>query len=355
MVWSLLYGLTRNTLGVMLLRIRGDTAKDIEILVLRHQLAVLRRQVTRPALQPADRVLLAALSRMMPRARWGTFVVTPATLLRWHRELVARRWTYPRKTPGRPPVRREIRELVLRLAAENPMWGHRRIQGELIGLGYQVGAATVWRILRRAGVDPAPRRADASWSTFLRAQATGVLACDFFTVDTIFFQRIYVFFVVEIASRRVHMLGATRHPTGAWVTQRARDLLMDLDERAHGFRFLIRDRDTKFTDAFDTVFAAAGIRVLRAPPQTPKANAFAERWILSVRRECTDRLLIFSQRHLEAVLKIYTGHFNGHRPHRSLAQRPPAPPPETIATGDNLTVHRTRLLGGLINEYRNAA
>jgi putative transposase len=355
MVWSLLYGLTRNARGVMLLRIRGDAAKDIEILVLRHQLALLRRQVNRPALEPADRVLLAALSRLLPRAHWNTFMVTPATLLRWHRELVTRKWTYPRKTAGRPPIRAEIRNLVLRLAAENPSWGHRRIHGELIGLGYRVGTATVWRILHQAGVSPAPRRVDASWTGFLRAQAAGVLACDFFTVDTVFFQRIYVFFLVEIASRRVHILGATRHPTGAWVAQQARNLLMDLDERAQSFHFLIRDRDTKFTDAFDAVFGAANIRILRTPPQTPKASAFAERWILSVRRECTDRLLIFSERHLESVLKIYQGHFNGHRPHRSLAQRPPAPPPETIPTSDNHTIHRSRLLGGLINEYRNAA
>ncbi|WP_290109083.1 integrase core domain-containing protein [Actinomadura sp. DC4] len=339
----------------MLLRIRGDAAKDTEILVLRHQLAVLRRQVNRPALEPADRALLAASSRLLPRVRWNAFVVTPATLLRWHRELIARKWAYPHKTPGRPPIRAEIRQLVLRLAAENPSWGHRRIQGELLGLGYRVGAATVWRILHQAGVDPAPRRTDTSWITFLRAQAAGVLACDFFTVDTVFLQRIYVFFVVEIASRRVHVLGVNRHPTGAWVTQQARNLLMDLDERAQGFRFLIRDRDTKFTNAFDTVFTAADIRVLRTPPQAPKANAFAERWILSVRRECTDRLLIFSQRHLEAVRKIYEGHFNGRRPHRSLAQRPPAPPPQMISTDDNVTIHGTRLLGGLINEYRNAA
>jgi hypothetical protein len=187
----------------------------------------------------------------------------------------------------------------------------------------------------------------------LRAQAAGVLACDFFTVDTVLLERVYVFFVVEISTRRVHLLGATRHPTGAWVTQQARNLLMDLDERAQRFRFLIRDRDTKFTSAFDAAFAAAGITVLRTPPQTPKANAFAERWILSVRRECTDRLLIFSQRHLETVLKIYVGHFNGHRPHRSLAQRPPAPPPQAIPIGGNVTVHRAQLLGGLINEYRN--
>jgi putative transposase len=213
----------------------------------------------------------------------------------------------------------------------------------------------VWRILHQAGVDPAPQRADASWSTFLRAQASGVLACDFLTVNTVLLQQIYVFFVVEIATRRVHLLGTTRHPTGAWVTQQARNLLIDLDERAQQFRFLIRDRDSKFTDAFDAVLTAAGIRVVRTPPRTPQANAFAERWILSVRRECTDRLLILSQRHLEAVLKIYADHFNGHRPHRSLAQRPPASPPEMISVSDDFTVHRTQLLGGLINEYHDAA
>jgi len=171
MVWSLLHALTRNTLGLMLLRVRGDTAKDVELLVLRHQVAVLRRQVNRPTLEPADRVILAALSRLLPRARWGSFFVTPATVLRWHRDLLARKWTYPRTSPGRQSVRLEIRELVLRLARENPTWGHRRIQGELIGQGYPVGVATVWRILHRAGVDPAPRRADACWRTFLRANA----------------------------------------------------------------------------------------------------------------------------------------------------------------------------------------
>ncbi|WP_420497735.1 integrase core domain-containing protein [Parafrankia soli] len=354
MVWSLLYALTRNALGLMLLRVRGGTAKEVELLVLRHQVAVLRRQVHRPALEPADRVILAALSRLLPRARWGSFFVTPATVLRWHRDLLARQRTYPRKTPGRPPARREIRELVLRLARENPTWGHRRIQGELVGLGYPVGVATVWRILHRAGVDPAPRRADTSWRTFLRAQASGLLACDFFTVDTVFLQRIYVFFVVEHATRHVHVLGVTKHPTAAWVTQRARNLLMDLEERSHRFRFLIRDRDTQFTASFDAVFAGAGIDVVRTPPQAPRANAIAERWVGTVRRECTDRLLIVSERHLTSVLGSYAEHFNTHRPHRSLGQHPPESPP-VLAPTSNSTVRRTRILGGLINEYRNAA
>jgi hypothetical protein len=298
---------------------------------------------------------LAALSRMLPRARWSAFMVTPATLLRWHRDLIARRWTYPRKTPGRPRADREIRDLVLRLATENPTWGHRRIHGELTGLGYNVAPATVWRILRRADLDPAPRRADASWTTFLRAQASGVLACDFFTVDTVFLQRIYVFFVMEIATRHIHLLGTTRHPTGAWVTQQARNLLMDLGER--GTRFSGSSSETETQNSPTPSMRSSpqpASRCCAPPPRHHGRNAFAERWILTVRRECTDRMLIYSQPHLQAVLKIYTNHFNSHRPYRSLAQRPPDPPPPTTARGD-ANVRRTQLLGGLINEYRNAA
>jgi putative transposase len=351
---SLVYLLLRQVLQMLTQLARDGGAKDVELLVLRHQVAVLRRQVHRPALEPADRVVLAALSRLLPRPRWSAFFVTPATLLRWHRELLARRWTYPHARPGRPRIDKQVRDLVLRLAAENPSWGHRRIQGELVGLGHQIAASTVWNILHRAGIDPAPRRSGPTWKQFLTAQAQAMLACDFFTVDTVLLQRIYVLFFVQIATRQVHVVGVTAHPTGAWVAQQARNLLMDLDGRCAGLRFLLRDRDSKFTAAFDAVFTAVDIGVIRTPPQAPRANSFAERWVGTVRRECTDRMLIVGERHLAAVLSEYTAHYNGHRPHRSLNQRPPKRPVDVVEATSG-RVRRRPILGGLINEYSQAA
>ena len=223
---------------------------------------------------------------------------------------------------------------MLRLAAENPTWGHRRVQGELAGLGYQIAASTVWKILHQAGVDPAPRRAGPTWQQFLTAQAHTILACDFFTVDTVFLKRIYVLFFIELATRQVHVVGVTAHPTGAWVAQQARNLLMDLDQRADGLRFLLRDRDAKFTAAFDTVFTAAGIDGLKTPPQAPRANAFAERWVGTVRRECTDRMLIAGERHLASVLTstprttTATGHIaRSANDHPAPPQTSPTSPP----------------------------
>jgi transposase InsO family protein len=254
--------------------------------VLRHGLAILRRQVARPALRSADRTFLAAASRLLPRKRWSSVFVTPDTLMRWHRQLVARRWTYPTPRAGRPPIGGEIRELVLRLARENRRWGYQRIAGELRALGFSVAATTIRKLLREAGLGPAGQRAGVSWREFIRGQAASMLACDFFTVDTVFATRLYVLFFIKLGSRRVHITGCTQHPSDAWVTQQARQLSWSLADRASPPRFLIHDRDAKFTGAFDEVFRSEGIEIIRTPIQAPQANAFAERFVGTVRREC---------------------------------------------------------------------
>ena len=272
-------------------------------------------------------MLLAVLARLLPRARWQMFLVTPATLLRWHRELVARRWTYPPTGRRRRTLPRTTVDLVLRLARENPRWGYMRIVGEARKLGVVVSATAVRAILRQRGLGPAPRRRGPSWVEFLRAQAAGTLATDFFTVETITLTRLYVLFFVEVDRRRVHLAGITAHPTGVWVTQAARNLLIGVGERSDLFRFLVRDRDTKFTGCFDEVFAGAGIEVVKIPPRAPRANAYAERWVRTVRAECLDWILICNERQLRRVLTAYLAHFNMARPHRGLGLDIPVPAP----------------------------
>jgi hypothetical protein len=317
----LLYLTVIRVFGWLQLLSRGQASKDAEILVLRHELAVLRRQVTRPRLD-------------------------------WHRRLIQRRWTYPSQ-PGRPPASKEIRDLVLRLARENPSWGYRRVHGELSRLGHHLSAATVRRILRTTR-RPARPTQDTSWRVFLRAQANGLLACDFFHVDTIFLRRLYVLFVMEVATRHVHVLGVTAHPDGAWTAQQARNLMMDLGDRTEAFRFIIRDRDAKFTTAFDEIFASEGLKITMTPPRTPRANCYAERWIRTARAECTDWMLIYDERHLRSVLGTYADHYNRHRPHQSRNQRPPDQETQTAAPL-NLPVRRRKVLGGVISEYYQAA
>jgi putative transposase len=351
----LIYQMFTTLLGWIVLRTRSKATKEIEILVLRHQLAVLQRRTPRPPMSRIDRALIAAFARLLPTPRRLGLLVTPATILRWHRQLVSRHWTTTPTGPGRPAIPAGLRALVIRLATENPTWGYRRIHGELAGLGHQIGASTVWAILHRAGIDPSPRRAGPTWPQFLRAQAQGILACDLFHLDTITLHRLYAFFVIEHASRRVHILGVTAHPTGAWLTQLARNLCMDLDDAGHRFRFLIRDRDAKFTAAFDAVFTASDIRILRTPVRAPRANAIAERFVGSIRRELLDRILIINQRHAATVLDEYQHHYNSHRPHRTLGQAAPLRPLPQRTTSGTHTVRRRDRLGGLLHEYQQVA
>jgi transposase len=262
---KLIYEMFTKLLSWIALHARSDTPNEIEILVLRHQLAVLQRRTPRPRISWSDRAIIAALARLLPACRRRGLLVTPATILRWHRHLVRRRWTSQPVRAGRPAIPTGARALIVRLATENPSWGYRRLHGELAGLGYPIGASTVWTILNAAGIDPAPRRAGPTWAQFLHAQAHGILACDLFHLDTITLHRLYAFFVIEHATRRVHILGVTAHPTGAWLTQQARNLVMDLDDAHRHFAFLIRDRDSKFTAAFDAVFTAINVRIITTP------------------------------------------------------------------------------------------
>ena len=287
-------------ISLLVLRGRSDRSKDAEILVLRHQLAVLQRQIVRPRFEPEDRAILTALARIFARDRWSIFLVGPDTILGWHRRLVANRWTYPHR-PGRPPTMLETRQTIIRLAQENPTWGYRRIHGELARLGITIAASTVWTILKRAGIDPAPGRSLVSWTIFLRAQAAGIIAC-----DTVMLRRYYVLFFIELDTRRVHLAGITTNPTGVWTTQAVRNLMMGYD---HTIRFLIRDGVGQFVAGFDEVFRSDGTTIIRTPPRTPVANAYAERWVGTVRREFLDRTLIWNHRQLEQVLREYVEHY----------------------------------------------
>jgi transposase InsO family protein len=358
-IFSVVYLLVRCLLGCLMVLARREVSKDAELLVLRHENAVLRRQICRVRYQPGDRLWLAALSRVIPRRRWGeAFMMTPATLLAWHRRLVARKWDYTsRRRPGRPSTPAAIRKLVIRMATENPTWGHRRVQGELVRLGHRIASSTVWQILRVAGIDPAPRRMGPTWKQFLTAQARGILAVDFVHVDTVLLRRLYALIVIEHGTRRVHLAGITANPDGAWTAQAARNFLMDPDQLTASIKFLIRDRAGQFTGSFDAVFTAEGIRILASPPQAPKANAICERIIGTLRRELSGRLLIVNEHHLRRVLTEYLHHYNTARPHRALGQAAPAqadtrPPEINLA---KYRIRRKQVLGGLTHEYQIAA
>ncbi|ABW09940.1 Integrase catalytic region [Parafrankia sp. EAN1pec] len=351
----LLYLIFVRVCGWLVLLGRSSASKDIELLVLRHEVAVLRRTQPKPRWDWADRAVLAALIRLLPRALRAHRLVTPGTVLRWHRRLITRKWTHPQRT-GRPPIGTEIATLIERLATENTTWGYQRIQGELLTLGHRVSASTIRRVLKTLGLPPAPKRqTDTTWRQFLRTQASTMLAVDFFHVDcAVTLRRLHCFFVIEVDSRTVHILGVTAHPDGPWTTQQARNLLMDLGDQAADFQFLIRDRAGQFTASFDTVLADAGITAVTIPPRAPRANAYAERFVRTVRTEVTDRMLIVGERHLRMVLAEYARHYNGRRPHRGRDLQPPRPD-HPVADLTQERIKRQPVLGGLINEYERAA
>ena len=361
-LWTLVYLALRRLFELVVLLLRSEATNEVELLALRQENAVLRRQIGRPAYQPAGRVLLAALSRLLPRSSClNALGVTPETLLAWHRRLVARRWTYPHRSPGRPRIKEESTALVLRLARENPRWGYRRVQGELIKLGVRLAASTTAQILRDHGLGPAPRRTGPTWRAFLRAQESHIVATDFFTVDTVLLRRLYALFFLELGRRKVWITGITPHPNAHWVTQQARNVTGAIVDAGVEVKFLVRDRDTKYVSGFDEVSRSEGVKILRTPFRTPNANAYAERFVRTVRSECPDRLLIVKAWHLEHVLRIYARHYDGFCPHQGLEQQIPVPasphplPPAMPSPAQRRRVHRRDRLGGLIHEYELAA
>ncbi len=359
MPFALLFATFALVLDLLHAATRGRRDLAVEVVVLRQQVRMYQRQATRaPRLTRWDKVLLAAIVTRYHALASAIVIVRPDTVLRWHREIVKRKWTYG-NTPkrGRPTIPAATIALIVRLARENRAWGYGKIQGELLKVGHRVSRATIRRALHRQGLPPTPRRGHTTWRAFLAQHREQLLACDFFTVDTLFVRRLYVLFFIELGSRRLHLAGCTAHPTAAWVTHQARQLawqLQGIDGRA--IRFLIRDRDGKFPASFNRVFASEGLAVVKTPPRTPNANAVAERAVRSLREECLDQLLIINQAHLRSVLAEYAAYYNHRRPHQGREQGPPMPltaAPTLPATPAQ--IRRRPVLGGLINDYDVAA
>ena len=365
MLLRLAYLDVANAFALLRLLPMSDRGKDAEILALRHQLAVLQRQLgaDRVRFTPSDRALLAALLHHLPRRalKHLHLVVRPDTVLRWHRDLIAQRHaarSRPKRV-GRPRTVRSIRALVMRLVHDNPQWGYRRVHGELLVLGVKIAASTVWEILKDAGIDPAPKRNATTWSTFLRSQADALLACDFFETITLIGARLYVFAVIEHASRRVRILGATAHPTASWVTQAARSLVMDVQDAGTRARFLIRDRHGKYPALFGAILADTGIEIVLSGVRMPRMNSITERWVQTCRHELLDRTLIWNQTHLLHSLPEFEQFYNDHRPHQGIANaRPLHPLPAQLIDPGQITrldIRRRDRLGGILHEYEHAA
>ncbi|WP_326634271.1 integrase core domain-containing protein [Nonomuraea fuscirosea] len=366
MLLRLAYLTVTNAYAALRLLPVGDWDRDVEILVLRHRITVLERQLgadIRVRFAPEDRAFLAALLTSLPREvlRRLRLLIRPDTVLRWHRDLMKRRHarTCRLKRPGRPPTVQSIRALILRLVRENPGWGYRRVHGELTTLGIKVAPSTVWEILKQAGLDPAPERASTTWADFLRSQADAVLACDFIETVTLSGQRQYIPAVIEHATRRVRVLGTTAHPSASWVIQAIRNLVMDLDDAGCRARFLIRDREGKFLALMDEVLAEAGIKTVLTGIRMPRMNSIMERWVQSCRHELLDRCLIWNERHLRHSLREYEHFYNQHQAHQALNQAAPLRSvPDPITDPERITdlsIRRQDRLGSVLHEYSHAA
>ncbi|MBX3085461.1 MAG: integrase core domain-containing protein [Anaerolineae bacterium] len=366
MTWSVfaqLFWLVIDVLAVVRL---SKHEKDIEVLLLRQQLRILERKQQRPPrITRWEKLTLAVLAawlkektaRGRSRLTEVMLLFKPDTVLKWHRELVRRKWTFQQtsRRVGNVALAPEVEALIVQLAHDNPRLGYKKLVGELLKLGYRVGRSTVRDVLKRHHIQPAPqrRRTGSNWRTFLSSHQAQLLATDFFTVETVWLQTVYVLFFIELHTRRVHLAGCTSQPTSAWVTQQARQLTWELHDTTQPSKlYLLHDRDTKFTVSFDTVFVSEGITIVLTPSQAPNANAFAERWIRSVREECLDHLLIFNERALYRVLTDYVAYYNHARPHQGLQQQTPIPYTPCL----HGTIRRRKVVGGLINDYyRDAA
>jgi putative transposase len=338
--------------------------KDIEILLLRQQLRIATRNQERgPNIPRWEKLTLAMLAHTLKQVSnagrkkltMSAMLFKPDTLLKWHRMMVRRKWTYQRKgKPGRPPTETELEVLVLRLKRENLDWGYGKLQGELKKLGYQIGERTIGDILARHGLLPAPESSNgsSSWRSFLNHYKDQIMACDFFTVETLMLKTLYVLFFIEHGTRRVHLAGCTEHPNSTWVTQQFRQLVWEIEDRDPQIKYLIRDNDKKFSKSFDSVFSSEDVEIIRTPFQAPKANAIAERWVRSVREECLDRLIILNERHLYRVLDEYINYYNEARPHQGIEQQTPIASDRSPYQGD---IHCRDVLGGIIHDYYRQA
>ena len=346
---------------VELIRISRSSAsdKDLEILILRHQLDVLARKQSRPV-RPnrAEKLTLAILAAKLkkstnrPVRQLGDVIriVRPETVIRWHRMLVRHKWTFKHKSKGgRPRISQELEKLIVRLAEENTRWGYGKIEGELLKLGFDVSITTIRNVLDRNGIVPAPVRfGSIGWRKMMSHYKEQLLACDFFTVETIWLRTVYVFFFIELGTRRVHLAGVTSNPDGRWVVQQARQFVWELEENETKFRCLLHDNDKKFIDTFDQIFESEHIRVIPTPIRAPNANSFSERWVRTAREECLDHLLILNETHLRRVLSTFTTYYNTRRPHQSLGQQSPIQHQQPADTG---LVQRRKVLGGIVSDY----